>query len=299
MNCGDNMISVSIGICAYNEEKNIGNLLDRLLSQKTKKIKIDEIIVVSSGSTDRTDEIVREYSKKDDRINLITQPKREGKASAINEFLKVANGDVCVLESADTLPLDDTIEKLCLPFYDEKVGMVGGHPIPTNDRNKFIGFVGHLLWELHHHIALENPKLGELIAFRNVIDKISPNTAVDEAWIEALIREKGYKIVYVPDAICYNKAPETISDFIKQRRRIHAGHLHLKKELGYSVSTMNIGTVLKALKKVNLTPKERIYLIGAIALEGYCRVLGYLDYYVFKKNHVVWEMVETTKEVIR
>ena len=293
------MISVSIGICAYNEEKNIGKLLDKLLSQKTEKIRIAEIIVVSSGSTDRTDEIVREYSKKDDRIKLITQPKREGKASAINEFLKVAKADVCVLESADTLPLDNIIEKLCLPFYDEKVGMAGGHPIPTNDRNKFTGFVGHLLWELHHHIALENPKLGELVAFRNIIDKISSNTAVDEAWIEALIKAKGYKIVYVPDAICYNKAPETISDFIKQRRRIHAGHLHLKKELGYSVSTMNIGVILKALKKVNLTPKEKIYLIGAIALEGYCTILGYLDLFIAKKDHSVWKIADSTKRVIK
>jgi len=97
-----------------------------------------------------------------------------------------------VLESADTIPLENTIERLCLPFYDEKVGMTSGHPIPVNDKSAFIGFTGHLIWELHHRIALKNPKPGELIVFRNVIDEIPKNTAVDEAWIEALIKKKGY-----------------------------------------------------------------------------------------------------------
>jgi cellulose synthase/poly-beta-1,6-N-acetylglucosamine synthase-like glycosyltransferase len=292
------MISVSIGICAYNEEKNIGRLLEALLNQRTEKIKIKEIIVVSSGSTDRTDEIVREFSDKDKRIRLITQPRREGKASAVNEFIKNASGDVCVLESADTIPLKDTIEKLCLPFYDEKVGMTGGRPIPVNDRSTFMGFVGHLLWDLHHKIALENPKLGELVAFRNVIDGIPKNTAVDEAWIEAIIRKKGYKVVYVPEAICYNKAPETISDYLRQRRRIYAGHLHLKHSLDYSVSTMNAFKILKLiLNDLNPNPKDILYTFGAMTLEFVGRVLGWYDYYIKKKDHVVWEVATTTKNL--
>lgn len=291
------MISVSIGICAYNEEKNIGKLLKALLNQKTKLIKIKEIIVVSSGSTDKTDEIVTEFSKLDNRIKLVIQLKREGKASAVNEFIKHADSDVCVLESADTIPLDNAIEMLCSPFSDKNIGMTGGHPIPTNDRSTFIGFVGHLVWELHHKIALKNPKLGELIAFRNIIDEIPKNTAVDEAWIEALIKKRGYKIVYVPEAICYNRTPETIGDFVKQRRRIYAGHLHLRKELGYSVSTMNIRDIINIIKESNLIPKEKFYLMGAMILEGISRTLGWLDYYIFKKDHVIWDVAITTKEV--
>jgi len=291
-------ISVSIGICAHNEEKNIGNLLEKLINQETKKTKINEIIVVSS-STDRTNEIVRNFSKKDERIKLIVQSRREGKASAVNEFIKNANSEVCVLESADTIPLENTIEKLCLPFYDKSIGMTGGHPIPVNDRSTFIGFTGHLIWELHHKIATINPKLGELVAFRNVIDKIPKDTSVDEAWIEAIIRNKGYKVIYVPDAVCYNKAPETIRDFIRQRRRIHTGHLHLKNKLGYSVSTMDIRNIFKAIKELDLQSKEWVYLVGAIILESICNILGWLDYYVLKRNYAVWEMAETTKMVVK
>ncbi len=145
------MIDVSVGVIAYNEEENIGRLLDALLSQKTIQINIIEIIVVSSACTDNTDNIVREYEKKDNKIKLIAQEKREGKSSAINLYVKAAKGEICILESADTVPETDTLENLCLPFIeDTKVGMTGSHPIPLNDENTFMGFIVHLLWRLHH-----------------------------------------------------------------------------------------------------------------------------------------------------
>ena len=87
-------ISVSIGIPAYNEEKNIGRLLTAILNQKTYYVNIDEVVVISSGSTDRTNIIVDDFVRKDSRIVLIKQRRREGKASAINEFLKVTRNEV-------------------------------------------------------------------------------------------------------------------------------------------------------------------------------------------------------------
>ena len=291
------MLNVCIGVCAYNEEKNIGKLLKALINQETRKIKIKSIFVVSSGSTDRTNDIVKEFSRFDSRVKLITQPRREGKASAVNEFIRNADAEICVLESADTIPLQHTIEKLCLPFFDKTVGMTGGRPIPTNDKRTFMGYVGHLIWELHHEISLDTPKLGELIAFRNIIDEIPDETAVDEAWIEAKIRKMGYKIVYVPNAICYNRSPETVRDLIKQRRRIYAGHLYLKSKLNYEVSTMrSIKVVSLLMRNLNTNPRALIYTTGAILLEVISRALAYYDY--MKGNtHIVWDIAKTTKDL--
>ena len=89
------MLTLSIGIMAYNEEANIGRLLSSLLGQSLAHAKLTEIFVVASGCTDRTEEIVNFYVQKDDRIKLVTQPRREGKASAINLFLSRASGDIC------------------------------------------------------------------------------------------------------------------------------------------------------------------------------------------------------------
>ena len=59
------MTTISIGVCAYNEEKNILHTLGSILSQELDGFEISEIIVVSSGSTDRTESIVHEFEPHD------------------------------------------------------------------------------------------------------------------------------------------------------------------------------------------------------------------------------------------
>jgi glycosyltransferase involved in cell wall biosynthesis len=58
------LFKVIVGICAYNEEKTIGGLLSSLLNQSLSNFIINKIIVVASGCTDRTEDIVREFAKK-------------------------------------------------------------------------------------------------------------------------------------------------------------------------------------------------------------------------------------------
>jgi cellulose synthase/poly-beta-1,6-N-acetylglucosamine synthase-like glycosyltransferase len=56
----------------------------------------------------------------------LVQPKRDGKASAINFFLRQNRADIIVMESADTLPEEYAINNLLRPFINSKVGMTGG-----------------------------------------------------------------------------------------------------------------------------------------------------------------------------
>jgi len=285
-------MDVSIGIPAYNEEKNIVLLLSSLLKQKTKVVKIKEIIIVSSGSTDNTDKIVKSIVKKNKKIKLLVQKKRVGKASAINLFLQHAKSSVVVLESADTIPKDDSIEKLCLPLKNPKVGIVASRPTPKNSKKNYLGYVIKLQWLLHHKISLKKPKFGELIAFRKLFSKIE-NTAADEEYIAMRIKNNGFAGVYVPGAIVYNKGPETVSDFIKQRRRIYCGHLELKNRKNYKASTVNNLQIFKfSFEGVGIMDIPKI--IFAILLESFGRLLGVYDYYS-GKDHSIWEVSKTTK----
>ena len=154
------MIHCCIGIMAYNEQANIGQLLEVLTSQETRIASIDEIIVVASGCTDLTEAIVRESATRDPRIRLLVQVRKEGKASAVNLLICNTSAEVIILQSADTLPVQGTIEHLVSPLQDSAVGMVGGHPVPTNSNTTFMGYAAHLVWELHHRIALRHPKMG-------------------------------------------------------------------------------------------------------------------------------------------
>ncbi len=296
----DRLPTISIGVMAYNEEKIIRECLVALMTQRVDNSQILEIIVISSGSTDNTDQIVRELMEQDQRIQLITQPSRYGKASAINLFLAKAKGDIVVIESADTITAPNAIHSLIEPFKNPKVGMVGAHPIPVNSDNTFIGFCVHKLWELHHLMALDVPKCGEMIAFRNFIKTIPAYTAVDEAVIESIIANTGYKLAYAKDAIVQNKGPENLKDFIKQRRRIAIGHRHLSVLMGHKVATMKSGKIWKyVLKSKYKNVKEVFYMLFLILIEAYVRFMGFLDYQFRDKNPFIWDISKSTKNMAK
>jgi len=290
-------IACSIGIMAFNEEANIGPMLEAVVSQRTAKVTPTEIVVVASGCTDRTESVVQDWARRDPRIRLMVQPLREGKASATNSFLTQAREKIVVLCSADLLPTKDAIEELVAPFADPAVGMTAGRPVPVNDPGTFMGFAAHLLWELHHEVNLRSFKAGEMIAFRNIFERIPHHTSVDEASIEPVIRGQGYEVRYVPTAIVYNKGPLTVADFLRQRRRIFAGHLAVRRTLGYSVSTMSGWKILRILlPKLDWRPRPFLWTWSVAALEVYGRLLGRRDHK--KRPHQpVWEIAKTTKDL--
>ncbi|HEX7976085.1 MAG TPA: glycosyltransferase [Anaerolineales bacterium] len=297
------MIACCVGITAYNEEANIGRLLEALLAQQSRIAKIVEIIVVASGCTDRTEDVVEGFMRRDPRIRLLRQAQREGKASAVNLLLRSTQCGIIALESADTIPLPETMDALMEPFQDPKIGMVGGRPIPTNSPDHFMGYGVHLLWKLHHLVSLHNPKMGELIAFRNVFQQIPMETAVDEASIEPLIIGQGMRLSYAPRAVVRNKGPETARDFIKQRRRIFVGHLYVKDTLGYKVSTLNSLRMLWLFLinfQSEIQPWNWRHMFWAPAiglLETYVRILATYDYIFHHSQPYVWPVAETTKDL--
>ncbi|NOZ29406.1 MAG: glycosyltransferase [Chloroflexi bacterium] len=289
-------IRCSVGVTAHNEEANIGALLDALLDQHLHDVEITEIIVVASGCTDRTVPIVQEYAQRDPRIRLFVQERREGKTSAVNVFLKHAKEDICVLESGDTLPREDAIENLVRMFADPRVGMTGAHKVPLNTPDHLVGLFTHLRLRMEHELCLDIPRLGELIAFRKVFDQIPPDVAMDEAFVEALIIQRGLQVRYAPNAVVYNTGPTTVSDFVKQRRRNHAGHLYLKHKYGYKVASIQNRRVVRvALREIWGAIRLVLVLMALGVLEAWARLLGWYDFAIKKERHTVWDMAWTQK----
>jgi biofilm PGA synthesis N-glycosyltransferase PgaC len=289
-------LGCSVGIMAYNEEANIAQAIGSILGQKLTSSHITELIVVASGCEDRTAPIVAEIARDDPRVRLIEQERREGKASAINLFISAARSPILLMVSADVLVKDGTIEALVSHFHDPAVGMVGGHPTPVNSETNFLGHAVHLQWRLHDRIARQSPKLGEIVAFRNVVPSIPLDTAVDEISIQALITQLGYQLVYEPEAVVYNRGPTTVGDFLRQRRRIHAGHLRVREQQAYAASTMSGRRVLQALLGSGsfTTPRAALWSVGTVGLEAAARGLGHYDVMRRRQQHV-WAVSATTK----
>ncbi len=290
----------SVGIMAYNEEMNIRRTLHAVLEQDSLRSRVAEVIVVASGCTDNTVAIVEEITQSDERVQLIVQERREGKASAINLFLRRARCEVLALVGADIIPERDALERLCAQFADATVGMVGARPVPVNDQDTFTGHAAHLLWRLHDTLARRDPKLGEVVAFRNVVTAIPTDTAVDELSLQAIIAKQSLRMLYVPEAIVYNKGPMTVRDFLKQRRRIYAGHLQIRTQEHYEASTMNTGAVLRALAAnapdFASTPRQVCWTLGTMALEALARWQGRSDVRHHRSHHV-WQAVRSTKTI--
>lgn len=285
-----------VGIMAYNEASNIANAIRSILRQTSTVFALDEIIVVASGCTDDTPSIVAQLAHEEPRVRMVVQEQREGKASAINLFLAHATSPVLVMVSADVVLKQGTLELLVAPFRDATIGMVGGHPIPVNDDRTFLGHAVHLLWDLHDRIAHEAPKLGEVVAFRNVVPNIPTDTAVDEISIQALVTQLGYRLMYEPRAIVYNRGPSTVADFIRQRRRIYSGHLKTQRQQGYTASTMNVGRIVRALlvSQAFSDVQRSLFTLGTVFLEAFARALGTYDY-VRRRSHRMWQISTTTK----
>lgn len=296
-------MNVSILVPAHNEAGNIKNVLMSLLAQETQFAKVIEIVVVASGCTDDTAALAREVARGRPGMHVVVQERRGGKVAAINEYLRVRDRRAAVLVScsADVFVAPDVIEKMVCHLRDNaEVGMVGARPMPDNEKSDLVGRIVHILWDLHHRIALDTPKMGEVVAFRaELVDFVSELSIVDEASVEDIIRSKGYTLGYVPDAIVTNHGPERVSEYFEQRRRIARGHTWLKFAFGYRVATMNNGSVLKSTFDLlrEADPEDRRALGAAIAIEVAARAAGFVDARVVGGRHRTWTPLASTKKL--
>ena len=289
-------LSCCVGLFAHNEEANIGFCISAVLAQKLDRVRIGEIAVVVSGSTDRTAEIAAGIQKKDPRVKLLLQDRREGKASAVNLFIEETTEPICVIESADTILEPDAIEHLVRPFADPRVGMTGARPIPVNPPTGFVGRLVNFNWDRTHALSLRSPRLGECVAYRRFFDAIARDTAVEEAYVEALVRQAGLEIRYVPEAVVRNRGPASLRSYIRQSRRYVAGHFDLKRRFGYTVSSLKLGPLSQTLLDgLRGSPTDLPWKVAAMGVEAWGRALGTYDYFVRRRNPFIWEESEDTK----
>lgn len=289
--------TAGIVVPTHNDGANIGPLLERLVAEP----EVGQIVVVASGCTDDTVEAVtRCATRHPDNIRLYVEQQRSGKVSAVNFGLAQLRTPVVVVVSGDVLPDKGAIGKVVHALRKPGVGLAGGRPMPVNPTDSAIGHAAHLLWRLHHRLALHQPKLGEMIAIRAEAVVTLPLTSVDEACFQALLEGAGWRSVYVPDALVWNRGPGTRADFVHQRRQIHTGHLWLRRRQHYAVPSMRLGLLGAALwndirtEPKGLRPTQLSWTAVAVGMEAWARLLARLDYLQGKENHV-WAMVQSTK----
>jgi cellulose synthase/poly-beta-1,6-N-acetylglucosamine synthase-like glycosyltransferase len=291
------LAQVAVLIPTHNDGGTIEPLLRRVLSEPG----VGDVVVVASGCDDDTVSLVSEAAAGDPRVQLFVEAERSGKAAAINfgmdHRLRLP---FVVIISGDVLPEPGAISLLTSALAQPGVGLAGGRPVPDNPPSTAMGHASHMLWRLHHRLALQQPKLGEMIAIRTEAVVALPRTSVDEACFQSLLETAGWKARYVPEALVSNRGPCTVRDFVRQRRQIHTGHLWLRHREHYSVPSLRLGLLLRefwrdlADEPQGRSPRPLAFTAGTVALEATARLLARLDYLKGREN-VVWAMVKSTK----
>ena len=300
-------MSLTIGICAYNEEENIGCLLGNILEEQ--KISEDsEVIVVTSGCTDKTVEITEQYAKKDSRIKILKEIKRQGKSSAINKILANATCDVILFISADTLPSEDCFKKLALRLKSPDVGVVCGKPVPINDTQSLTDRLVRMLWAFHDHVFKELNDAGlakhatEIFCIRRgIVNSIPVETINDDAHLALLAKKKGWLIKYESGSIVSICGPKTFTDYVKQRKRVLHGHSQVKKATGESPQHLLYFLPqhpILAMKLLSWLIKENgIFMFFTFTLiELLINAIAITEKFK-KKPNVVWSVATSTKKV--
>jgi poly-beta-1,6-N-acetyl-D-glucosamine synthase len=298
---------LTVGICAFNEEKNIGKLLANVLVEQNLPIE-SEILVVCSGCTDNTIEIANHFASQDSRVKIILESERKGKASAINKIFYNATGEVLLFISSDVLPYKASFQELLAKLDEPDVGIVSGNPIPVNDSGTLIGRVVKLMWLFHGHVFHDLNDAGlarhatEVFCIRKgIVEKIPEETVNDDAFIAVTAKTRGWLIKYSEKAKVSICGPKSFLEYFQQRRRVIFGHYQLRKLTGespqYLVHLMPLHPSRTArLTFWLLTKSDLITLSTFLFTEFLVNVTAILDF-AFGKAHFRWVSLSSTKTV--
>ena len=203
---------VSLIIAAYNEAHSIGSKLENILSLNYPREQL-EVIVASDGSSDGTDEIVRNYENQG--IRLLSRP-RQGKASALNAAVSVATGNILVFSDANSIYAPDAIQALVRPFADPQVGAVAGNQCYLKESKNGTGVGERSYWRFDRKLKQAQSQAGNAIsatgaiyAIRRSLFQTVPEGVTDDFVTSTRAIAQGYRLVFAPNAVAYEPVAKT------------------------------------------------------------------------------------------
>jgi cellulose synthase/poly-beta-1,6-N-acetylglucosamine synthase-like glycosyltransferase len=213
---------VSIIIPMYNEEKTIRKCIESLLNQSYPSDKY-EIIVVSDGCNDNSENIVRKIIESEEKVEIkLVRQENQGVATARNFGVKFSQWPILLFIDADCIADYRWIEEMIKPFLRYNVvGVQGAYKTKQKEivaqlaqiefeerfrklqQREYVDFVGSFSAAYKREIFEK---------FNGFYTKFVMNEDVDLAY---RISSDGYKLYFNPEAIVYHMHPDSLSIYIK------------------------------------------------------------------------------------
>lgn len=207
---------------------------------------IEEIIVVSDGSTDGTPELLA--SVKDARMKAVILPEHSGKAVALNIGMAQARGDVILFVDLRPEITPGAVQRLVSHFADPYVGCVAGELLlSVHGQGAVTEAVGKFYWRYEQWIRkceanFDSPVgvYGGFYAIRRELAVQQPEgTILDDMFQPLSIIRMGYRSVIEPSAFVFDWWPhKTGSEFARKVRTL-AGNFQLIKRAPWILTRQN------------------------------------------------------------
>lgn len=216
--------TVTLIISCYNEANVIARKLDNSLALNYPKDRLN-IIAVSDGSDDGTDEIINTYA--DQGVTLIHQEGRLGKTMGLNLALDHSHTDIVVFSDANAMYAADAISHLVHPFQEPKVGYVVGAALYTDGSESASAQNENLYWRYELAIKGWESQLhsvvggdGAIYAIRRSLWEPLQQRDINDFVNPLQIVAKGYRGRFEPKAQCFEETAGSFDKEIARKERI-------------------------------------------------------------------------------
>lgn len=218
---------VTLVVPAYNEEDFIFEKAKNSLAIDYPKDKL-RILFITDGSTDKTYEVLDSIKG----IEVIHENLRSGKSAAENRAMRYVETPVVIFCDANTYLNEDCIKKIVQHYRDPEVGAVSGEKRISGGSQHGISTAGEgMYWKYESFLKRMDSDLytivgaaGELISFRSeLVEDLEEDTILDDFIQSLRICQKGYRVVYEPEAYAVETASENSREELKRKIRIAAG----------------------------------------------------------------------------
>ena len=245
-----NYPKVSVIIPAYNEEKVIQKTLESMVETKYPR---KEIIFVDDGSTDKTLEVAKSFKNE----ILVLHKENGGKASALNYGMVYAKGEIIVVVDADTIIGRNSLKEIVKGFeVDAHVAAVAGN-IKVRNRVNWITKCQALEYltgiqvirRAFDRFGSITVVPGALGAFRKSCvsgtGAYGKETIVEDFDQTIKLLKAGLITQGSVKAVAYTEAPQSVGDFVKQRRRWYRGNIQVLKRHSDALTNPRFGYLQK------------------------------------------------------
>ncbi|MDA0771410.1 MAG: glycosyltransferase family 2 protein [Cyanobacteria bacterium] len=244
--------SIDIFISAHNEETVIAATLDRLLQLSYTNL---QIYIINDRSQDKTQEIIDSKAKSSNgKIIAINRPQDAfpGKAAALNDALKVSQGEVILVLDADAVIKEGFIENIVAYLDDPLVAAVQAQKVISNPEANLLARQQLHEYAMDTYLQMGRDSIrgsvelrgnGQLIK-REALEDVggwNEETITDDLDLSTCLHVNGWDIRFSPENQVYEEAVTTLDGFIKQRRRWAEGSM--RRYLNYFLQLLKPGNL--------------------------------------------------------